>query len=53
MEPKKRDQGKPRTGKDTGAKDPYDLDLPLWRNYYQRVRRSIRFPRYYKKSLNW
>lgn len=30
----------------------HDLETPLWRAYYEQVRRSIRFPRYYKKSLN-
>jgi len=31
----------------------YDLETPLWSKYYQQVRKSIRFPRYYKKALNW
>ena len=31
----------------------YDLETPLWSKYYQEVRKSIRFPRYYKKALNW
>ena len=31
----------------------YDLETPRWSKYYQRVRKSIRFPRYYKRSLNW
>jgi|GEM_PF-678640 hypothetical protein len=34
-------------------KTSYDLSTPLWSTYYQQVRRSIRFPRYYKRSLNW
>ncbi|MCB9169876.1 MAG: hypothetical protein H6594_05915 [Flavobacteriales bacterium] len=31
----------------------YDLRTPLWDKYYREVRRSVRFPRYYKKVLNW
>ena len=31
----------------------YDLSTPLWDKYYREVRRSVRFPRYYKKVLNW
>jgi hypothetical protein len=31
----------------------YEKDMPLWRRYYQRVRKTIRFPRYYKETLNW
>jgi hypothetical protein len=33
--------------------DLYDLSTPLWHKYYEAVRRSIRFPRYYKHDLNW
>ncbi len=31
----------------------YDLSTPLWSKYYKQVRKSIRFPRYYKRALNW
>ncbi len=31
----------------------YDVETPRWSKYYQRMRKHIRFPRYYKKSLNW
>lgn len=31
----------------------YELDTPMWRKYYQQIRKTIRFPRYYKKDLNW
>jgi hypothetical protein len=31
----------------------YELDTPIWRKYYQQIRKTIRFPRYYKKELNW
>jgi hypothetical protein len=31
----------------------YEMDFPLWRRYYQRVRKTVRFPRYYKKEWNW
>jgi hypothetical protein len=28
-------------------------DTPLWDKYYQEMRKRIRFPRYYKRALNW
>ena len=31
----------------------YDTGTPLWSRYYDRLRKSIRFPRYYKKAVNW
>ena len=31
----------------------YTVGTPLWDKYYQQVRRRVRFPRYYKKALNW
>lgn len=31
----------------------YDLETPLWSRYYQAMRKRIRFPRYYKKAVNW
>jgi hypothetical protein len=31
----------------------YDLSTPLWSKYYHKVRKRIRFPRYYKRALNW
>lgn len=31
----------------------YSVDTPKWRKYYLRVRKTIRFPRYYKKAQNW
>ncbi|MFZ1687821.1 MAG: hypothetical protein WAU70_10390 [Flavobacteriales bacterium] len=31
----------------------YDLRTPLWEEYYRRVRATVRFPRYYKKAINW
>lgn len=30
----------------------YTGDTPEWRIYYLRVRKTIRFPRYYKKADN-
>lgn len=41
---KKQDEG--------GIAEGHDLATPLWQAYYRRVRRSIRFPRYYKKAVN-
>lgn len=31
----------------------YDLDTPLWSRYYKELRKRMRFPRHYKKALNW
>lgn len=31
----------------------YDVATPLWSRYYQAMRKRIRFPRYYKRALNW
>ncbi len=31
----------------------YDLATPLWSRYYKAMRKRIRFPRYYKRALNW
>jgi hypothetical protein len=42
-----------RDEKEERRRMPYDLSTPLWNKYYQEVRKSIRFPRYYKRSVNW
>lgn len=31
----------------------YDLSTPIWTRYYEAMRKRVRFPRYYKKALNW
>ncbi len=31
----------------------YDLSTPMVDTYYREMRKRIRFPRYYKKALNW
>jgi hypothetical protein len=31
----------------------YDLSTPRIDRYLRAMRRNIRFPRYYKKALNW
>lgn len=31
----------------------YDLSTPLVDKYFREVRKRVRFPRYYKKALNW
>lgn len=38
---------------DQPERSVYEERTPLWEKYYQRVRRTIRFPRYYRKDLNW
>lgn len=43
----------PVSGEPVVEKDVYDLSTPLWHKYYEQVRKSIRFPRYYKHELNW
>lgn len=35
------------------GEEAYDLSTPRWSRYYQAMRKRIRFPRYYKKALNW
>ena len=30
-----------------------EVDTPLWDRYYRAMRKHIRYPRYYKKALNW
>ena len=47
----KKKKGMENKGKE--KKDLYDLETPLWDKYYKKVRSSVRFPRYYKESLNW
>lgn len=51
-----------RHGTDRNAKEQvkvtmeqlvYEAETPKWRSYYERVRKTIRFPRYYKKAQNW
>ncbi len=51
MEPKK--EGTKRKKEPEVSPVIYDQETPLWNKYYAQVRRTIRFPRYYKKSLNW
>lgn len=58
MEPRTSKQHQPANGsaeKSPGSVEQmvYDVDTPRWRKYYQRVRRTTRFPRYYKKEQNW
>ncbi len=31
----------------------YDLSTPILDRYYRRMRKYVRFPRYYKKAMNW
>ncbi|MBL8003322.1 MAG: hypothetical protein JNL05_15320 [Flavobacteriales bacterium] len=31
----------------------YDLSTPLLDKYLREMRKHIRFPRYYKRALNW
>lgn len=35
------------------ARSVYDLTTPLLDKYYREMRKRLRFPRYYKKALNW
>ncbi len=35
------------------SRTAYDLSTPLIDKYLREVRRHVRFPRYYKKALNW
>lgn len=31
----------------------YDLQTPLLDKFYREARKRLRFPRYYKKAMNW
>jgi hypothetical protein len=31
----------------------YDLSTPILDRYYRAMRKRVKFPRYYKKALNW
>lgn len=35
------------------VRELYDLSTPLLDAYYRQMRKRVRFPRYYKKALNW
>jgi hypothetical protein len=37
----------------TSGSGVYDLSTPLIDKYLRQMRRHIRFPRYYKRALNW
>ena len=39
--------------KRTIARSLYDLSTPTLDKHYRELRKRIRFPRYYKKALNW
>lgn len=36
-----------------GQNKLYDLSTPLWDAYHKKVRKTVRFPRYYKTAANW
>lgn len=43
-----------RNGKRTSVvRSLYDLSTPLLDKYYREMRKRVRFPRYYKRALNW
>ena len=31
----------------------YDLSTPVLDKYYREARKRVKFPRYYKRALNW
>jgi hypothetical protein len=31
----------------------YEQPTPMWSRYYHAMRKRIRFPRYYKRAVNW
>ncbi|MDQ3101158.1 MAG: hypothetical protein M3R08_07210 [Bacteroidota bacterium] len=53
MEPKKEDMKPKQPVRSAGRSGEYDVETPLWHKYYERVRKTARFPRYYKRELNW
>ncbi len=44
---------KKKKKKTTIGQDIYDLSTPLWDAYHKKLRKSVRFPRYYKATANW
>lgn len=50
MERRKRD---PDKQKPEPIPTPEANDTPLWHKYYMRARKRVRFPRYYKRAMNW
>jgi hypothetical protein len=36
-----------------GQNKLYDLSTPLWDAYHKQLRKTVRFPRYYKEAVNW
>lgn len=44
-----KDKNKPQVDE----RSVYDLSTPILDRYYRKMRKYIRFPRYYKKALNW
>ncbi|MEO8068732.1 MAG: hypothetical protein ABI599_13640 [Flavobacteriales bacterium] len=53
MASRKRASIKRKEVQDATTGNTYDLRTPLWELYYRRVRATVRFPRYYKKAVNW
>jgi hypothetical protein len=50
METKKKDE---KGAKLSIVDSLYDLSTPVLDRYYRTMRKRVKFPRYYKKALNW
>ncbi|MBK6831340.1 MAG: hypothetical protein IPG92_11645 [Flavobacteriales bacterium] len=50
---RKKKQDETEEGKRVEEGTVYDTRTPIWSKYYQEMRKRVKFPRYYKKSLNW
>jgi hypothetical protein len=53
MARKKKEPKKESAANSTGGESAYDMATPLWSRYYHEVRKRLRFPRHYKKAVNW
>lgn len=53
MPRKKTDALKKSAVSGSGEASAYDTATPLWSRYYHELRKRLRFPRHYKKEMNW
>ncbi len=51
--PRKKKQEEREVRERSDGSSVYDIGTPIWDKYYHEVRKHVKFPRYYKKALNW
>ncbi len=50
---RKKNETKEEVAKGSEEHSVYASTTPIWDKYYQEMRKRVKFPRYYKKALNW